>query len=185
MRKILLYYKSFKYRFNGLLVKIFLQLSGCRVGKNLKCLSIPRFRVLPRKNIVIGDNVTIGENIVFEIVAPGELIIGDRVNLTRNIVICANKKIHIGNDVLIAENVSIRDAEHRTEKNSIIWKQQNKTGEIIIGNDVWIGAMSMILLNTEIANGVVLGAYSMVKNRQLTAYGIYAGNPVKKIKERT
>ncbi len=184
MRKALTYLRNAKYRFNGILVKWFLQALGCRVGKNFKCLTIPRFRVLPRKNIVIGDNVTIGENILFEITGKGYLSVGDYVNFTRNIVVCVNHKVTIGNNVLIAENVSIRDAEHQTAKKEIIWKQANHSGEISIGNDVWIGAQTIILQQSTLADGVVVGAQSMVKNQQLQAYCIYAGNPLRKIKER-
>ena len=159
-------------------------LLGCKVGKNFKCLTFPRFRVLPKKNIFIGDNVTIGENILFEVIETGKLSIGNFVNLTRNIVICVNESITIGNDVLIAENVSIRDGEHQTRKQEKIWKQSNHTKNVVIGNDVWIGAFTIVLQGSNIADGVVIGAQSLVKNKQLESYTVYAGNPLRKIKER-
>ena len=184
MRLILIYIRNFKYRFNGLLVKWFLTLLGCKVGKNFKCLTIPRFRVLPKKNIFIGDNVTIGENVLFEVIESGKLNIGDFVNFTRNIVICVNENIAIGNNVLVAENVSIRDGEHQIRKQEKIWKQPNNTKPVVIGNDVWIGAGTIVLQGSNIPDGVVVGAQSLVKNKQLEPFTVYAGNPLRKIKER-
>lgn len=53
-----------------------------------------------------------------------------------------------------------------------------------IGNDVWIGYGTTILCGcTEIGNGVVIGAGSVV-TKNLEAYKIYGGVPAKKIKDR-
>jgi UDP-3-O-[3-hydroxymyristoyl] glucosamine N-acyltransferase len=184
MRQLLLYIRNFKYRLNGFFVKIFLIALGCKVGKNFKCITIPSFRAIPFKNIVFGNNVTLGENIVIEVTENAQLKVGNCVNFTRNNLICANKQITIGNDVLIAENVSIRDSEHKTNKNKKIVQQKSTMQPVHIGSDVWIGANSIILQGAEISDGVVVGAQSLVKKTYLEPYTIYAGIPVKKIKER-
>jgi galactoside O-acetyltransferase len=55
-------------------------------------------------------------------------------------------------------------------------------GELIIGNDVYIGARSTIMPVT-IGNGVVVGAGSFV-NKDCDSWGIYVGSPARKVGER-
>ena len=56
-------------------------------------------------------------------------------------------------------------------------------GDVIIGNDVWIGTEALILSGVEIGNGAVIAARSVVKENVLP-YSIVAGNPAKHIKFR-
>ncbi|MFH1291841.1 MAG: CatB-related O-acetyltransferase [bacterium] len=57
--------------------------------------------------------------------------------------------------------------------------------EVKIGNDVWIGANSVILSGTEISNGAVVGAGSVVKqNTKIGPYEVWAGVPAKKVSDR-
>lgn len=177
--------RNLRYRCKGRWLKLYLLLHGCEVGKGLKCLKYPSFRLVPNKNIFLGNNITIGENITLEIVEGAVLKMGNQVNLTRSITIAANIKVEIGNNCLIAENVSIRDTNHKTEKHQLILKQASETEPICIGEDVWIGANSVVLKGANIPNGVVIGANSLVlKKSVLQSYGIYGGNPLKLIKLR-
>lgn len=56
-------------------------------------------------------------------------------------------------------------------------------GDVIIGNDVWVGWGATILSGITIGNGAVIGAYSVV-TKNVPAYAIVAGNPatVKKMR---
>lgn len=56
-------------------------------------------------------------------------------------------------------------------------------GDVIIGNDVWVGTDALILSGATIGNGVIIAARSVVKGN-LVAYGIYAGTPAKLIAKR-
>jgi len=56
-------------------------------------------------------------------------------------------------------------------------------GDIIIGNDVWIGYQSLILSGVNIGNGAIVGARSVV-TKDVPAYSIVGGNPAKHIKWR-
>ena len=56
-------------------------------------------------------------------------------------------------------------------------------GDVIIGNDVWIGTHSTILSGVNIGDGAVIGACSVV-TQNVPPYGIVAGNPAKFIKKR-
>ena len=56
-------------------------------------------------------------------------------------------------------------------------------GDIIIENDVWIGAKSTIMSGVKISNGAVIGACSVV-TKDVPPYAIVVGNPGKIIKYR-
>ncbi|WP_040255742.1 CatB-related O-acetyltransferase [Rickettsia hoogstraalii] len=56
-------------------------------------------------------------------------------------------------------------------------------GDTVLGNDVWIGAESMIMPGVKIADGAIVGARSLVI-KNIGAYEIWGGNPAKLIKKR-
>jgi acetyltransferase-like isoleucine patch superfamily enzyme len=56
-------------------------------------------------------------------------------------------------------------------------------GDIIIENDVWIGAKSTIMSGVKIHNGSVVGANSVV-TKDIPPYAIVVGNPAKIVKYR-
>lgn len=56
-------------------------------------------------------------------------------------------------------------------------------GDIIVGNDVWIGAKSTIMSGVKIGDGSIIGAGSTV-TKDVPPYSIVAGNPAKFIKLR-
>lgn len=56
-------------------------------------------------------------------------------------------------------------------------------GNIIIGNDVWVGMDAMILSGVTIGDGAVIGARAMV-TKDVEPYAIVAGNPARLIRHR-
>jgi lipopolysaccharide transport system ATP-binding protein len=56
-------------------------------------------------------------------------------------------------------------------------------GDMVIGNDVWIGILAMILPGVQIGDGAVIGAGSVVA-RDVGDYEIVAGNPARLIRKR-
>lgn len=70
----------------------------------------------------------------------------------------------------------------RESAKHITWYPDPK-GDVIIGNDVWIGEDAVILTGVNIGNGVVIGASSVVAS-DVPPYSIVAGNPAKVIKMR-
>jgi len=70
-------FRNFGYRLKGNCFKWYLLVHGCQAGKRLKCMGFPKFRSIPKKNIVIGNDVTLGRNVTFEITNEGKLILGN------------------------------------------------------------------------------------------------------------
>ncbi|NBJ89275.1 CatB-related O-acetyltransferase [Acutalibacter sp. 1XD8-36] len=56
-------------------------------------------------------------------------------------------------------------------------------GDIVIGNDVWIGRKSIIMPGTKIGDGAIIAAYSLVAC-EVPPYTVFGGNPARFIKER-
>lgn len=62
-------------------------------------------------------------------------------------------------------------------------KQLPFKGDIVIGNDVWIGRESVIMPGVKIGDGAIIAAYSVVA-KGVPPYTVYGGNPAKFIKQR-
>ena len=60
---------------------------------------------------------------------------------------------------------------------------ERSNGDIIIGNDVWIGSRVMVLSGVTIGDGACIGACSVV-TKDIPAYQIWAGNPARLIRQR-
>ena len=67
--------------------------------------------------------------------------------------------------------------------NLVAPKGQKLKGDTMIGNDVWIGAESMIMPGVRIGDGAVIGARSLV-TKNIGPYEIWGGNPARLIKKR-
>ena len=56
-------------------------------------------------------------------------------------------------------------------------------GDIVVGNDVWIGRESVILPGVHIGDGSIIAAYSIV-TKDVPPYSVVGGNPARFIKQR-
>ena len=92
-------------------------------------------------------------------VEGGELTVGDKCFFNQNVSITCKKKVVIGDRCQIANNVVIVDHDHAGSEN---WGSYVET-DVVIGNDVWIGAGAVILRGTTIGDKAVIGAGSIVK----------------------
>lgn len=72
--------------------------------------------------------------------------------------------------------------EWNLEKNDVTKSWDNK-GNIIIGNDVWIGYEAVILAGVTIGDGAIIGTRAVV-TKDVPPYTIVGGVPAKPIKKR-
>ena len=56
-------------------------------------------------------------------------------------------------------------------------------GDVVIGNDVWIGAEALVMSGVRIGNGAVIGARAVV-TKDVPPYAIVAGVPAKVVRMR-
>jgi virginiamycin A acetyltransferase len=116
-----------------------------------------------------------------------DVVIGDHCYINSGCVLYSGNGIRMGHHVLVAANCTLAPVNHACrDRNRLIVEQRFLPGKggIVIEDDVWIGAGSVILDGAIIRRGVVVGACSLVRGA-LDAYGIYAGNPLRKIGERS
>lgn len=112
---------------------------------------------------------------------------GNNVRITMDCCIWAeqNSKIVFGNDVLVGPGVKMFCGNHGIELNGTpITFQERKEADIIIGNDVWIGANSVVTSGVTINDGAVVAAGSVV-TKDVAEKSIVGGVPAKLIKLRT
>lgn len=133
--------------------------------------------------LVIGDMCSIDRNATL-IVKHGELILGDRVHIGVGTVICARDCIHIGDDTLIAEYVTVRDQDHAIQPGSLTRNTGFRTSPVRIGSNVWIGAKATITKGVTIGAGSVIGANSVV-TRDIPSNVVVAGAPARLIRPIT
>ncbi len=94
----------------------------------------------------------------------------------------AFSQVIIGENCLIAANCQIFDASGHSSQISNRLESQGESKPISIGNDVWIGANSIILPGVKIGDGAIIGAGSVVV-KSIPSNVIAGGNPAIVIKE--
>lgn len=149
--------------------------------------------------IASGAQVRIGKNFISRsgedsgietittkiIVAEGaQLTIGDDSGMSNAVILC-NRRITIGNHVLIGGGVMLNDSNHH----STDWRIRGTSEDgkcavsapIVIGNYVFIGARSIINKGVTIGEKAIVAAGSVVV-KDVPPLSIVAGNPAKVIK---
>ena len=138
--------------------------------------------------ISIADGVNIDSFVKIKAAGGiGNIFIDSNTYINSGTVMYIGNGIKIGKNVLIAANCTLAPVNHEyrlANKTIIEQRFMPSRGGITIGNDVWIGANTVILDGTNIPDGVVIGASSLVKGN-LESYSIYSGNPLQLRGKRT
>lgn len=134
--------------------------------------------------VVVGEQCLISAGVSFVVTATGSVTIGNRVYIGKYCVLASDTGITIGDNTMLAEFVSIIDADHGVEKNGApIRDQELKPAPVTIGNDVWIGRGCAVLKGVSIGEGAVIGANSVV-TRDIPPFAVACGVPARVIRYR-
>jgi acetyltransferase-like isoleucine patch superfamily enzyme len=90
----------------------------------------------------------------------------------RGSVIVARERIEIGRGTEIAENVVVRDQDHRMPLSS----QEHEVDPIRIGAGVWLGAGVVVLRGSQVGDQAVIGANAVVRTN-VEPDSLYVGVP--------
>lgn len=115
---------------------------------------------------------------------PSHVRIGERTSINRGCQMFASHyykdvEISIGNHVAVAPGVYFLAAGHDYTKLNL----PDTAGSIVVKDNVWIGARSVILQGVTVGEGAVVVAGSVV-TRDVPAYTVVAGVPARVIKDR-
>ena len=134
--------------------------------------------------IAIGDNVVIDAFVKIKPVGgKGDVVIGAGTYVNSGCVLYSGNGLTIGAGVLIAANCTLAPVNHEFHSRHKTVLEQRfapSRGGIIIEDDVWIGANSVVLDGTRIRQGAVIGAGSVVVG-EIEPFTVQVGNPLRRI----
>jgi acetyltransferase-like isoleucine patch superfamily enzyme len=166
------------------------RLQGCRLGKGFRSTGAIRVKARAAGSIVIGDHVRLLAHwrsnrvgmsgpVILHTWEGGKIEIGDHSGASA-VAISSRAGVKIGKHCNIGGNVRIYDHDFHSLDAEI---RRGPRGcedcnrkPIVIGDDVFIGANSIILKGVTIGDRAVIGAGSVV-SRDVPSDCIAAGNP--------
>lgn len=182
--------------FNGLFGKLILIMNADNIGKNVIITSVPHIYKYPGSKIILKNNVRIHGNVFNNPACSGEkmvirtlaedaaIIIGNDSGISCATII-AQKKVLIGDRVLIGAGVRIMDTDfhpiHVEDRNKKNHLSHVEAEEVIISDDVWLGAESMVLKGVTIGHSSVVAARSVV-TKDVPPNTLVAGVPARVIR---
>ncbi len=136
--------------------------------------------------VELGERVHVYGETFIQTGSGGGLKIGDHSHIHPRCQFSAYKSnIHIGNEVQIAPNCAFYPYNHGIEQKKLIQKQPlHSKGDIIVGDDAWLGFGVIVLDGVTIGRGAVVGAGSVVTD-DIIDEGIAVGTPARVVKMRS
>ena len=150
------------------------------------------------KNVVQAPNITIGDYTYYDDTNHPEAF--EKNNILFNYPEFGDRLV-IGKFCAIASGTQfiMGPANHRISSVTTypfnvfggLWSERTpdhlsqlpRKGDIIIGNDVWIGRESVIMPGVTIGDGAIIAAYSVV-TKDVPPYGVAGGNPARLVRKR-
>lgn len=153
-----------------------------------------KIRIFGHGTIRVGKNVTINSCLSSNPIGgqtytslalknDAVLTIGDWVGISNASIVC-HKQVTIGARTLIGGSVKIYDTDFHALDHNTRGDYANEvavTRPVTIGEDVFIGAHSIILKGVTIGDRSIVGAGSVV-TKDIPADEVWGGNPAKKIR---
>ena len=185
---------TFRIRISPILNRLFLKGKGVRYGRNLQVIG--RLDIRGEGSVAIGDNFCFvsGESVnpicsnlhrCFYTAHPdARIVIGDNVGMSST-RIWVSRSLSVGDHVKIGGMVLIMDTDvHPMDAHARRTTSEGTvSAPIVIEDDVWIGAHSIILKGVTIGARTVIGAGSVV-TKSIPADCVAAGNPCRVIRSR-
>lgn len=173
------------------IARIYFALMGCKVGPGFHAYGRLIVRVARRGAIRIGSHFNATSRHLTNLVGfphpcilccygEGRIEIGDYSGMT-GAVISSRKLVRIGNHVNIGGGVRIYDHDFHSldpmQRRTRETDQANvRSAPVEIGNDVFIGAGSIILKGVKLGDGCIVGAGSVVTRGEYPPKSLVTGS---------
>jgi len=161
-------------------VRLFVNPFKHKRGKASIIRSSNRMDVFPFNNFELGNKSIIEQ---FSTInnGVGDVIIGNKTIIGIGCTIIG--PVLIGDNVMLAQNIVISGLNHGYEMIDIPPSEQKTiTKQIIIQDNVWIGANCVVTAGVNIGKHSIIGAGSIV-TKSVPDYCVALGNPAKIIKK--
>ncbi len=114
------------------------------------------------------------------IVESRKFEVGKNCGINSGTYIHCKGGVRFGDNVLVGNNVTISSGKHPIEgRTPSVFQRPTEPLPIVIEDDVWIGANSVIMPGVKIRKGTVVGAGAIV-TRDTEEYAVVTGVPAQK-----
>lgn len=178
--------------------RLIFRIEGVIYGEKFIVHGFPKLVIAKsNSNLKIGNNCVINSGNSFNLIGRQQrtmfiladnsiLEIGNNTGLSSTVIVC-HKHVRIGDNVKIGGNVVIYDTDFHSlnsnERNAIPEVKNNiRVKEVIINDNVFIGAHTTILKGSVIGENSIIGSGSVV-SAIIPPNEVWAGNPAKFIKK--
>lgn len=151
-------------------------------------------KVLKRLKMIIYKSLfsSTGRNVIFDpedVFSYSTISLGDDVFIGPGATFSASdSSIEIGNKVMFGPNVTIMGGDHNVGEigrymYDVLEKLPENDKSVVLQDDVWVGANTIILKGVTIGQGSIVAAGALVI-KDVEPYSIVGGVPAKKLKMR-
>jgi putative colanic acid biosynthesis acetyltransferase WcaF len=113
--------------------------------------------------------------------APWQLEIGDRVGIGEGAILYNMGRLRIGHEATVSQEAYLCGGSHDPSTRNF----QLIAGEITIGEQAWVCTQAFIGPGVTVPEGCVVGARAVLtRTPQDGAWGVYVGNPARRVKTR-
>jgi len=161
-------------------VRLFINPFVHKVSRKSIIRNYARLDIAPWNMFAIGKKAVIEDFCCINNMV-GDVVIGDNAHLGLSNTLIG--PVRIGNNTILAQNIVLSGLNHGYVDPDIPIKDQKETTDpIVVEEDCWIGANSVIVAGVTIGkHSVVAGGSVVTKN--VPPYTIVGGNPAKVLKQ--
>lgn len=146
------------------------------MGRYSRISSSVVVKVRGKGSIKIGTRTVIDPWVVIE-ARNATVRLGNRCYVGHGVHLIAFANLEIGDDVRLAERVSIHTEDHGPAGS----RDQYRSAPVRIGSLAWVGANAVITKGVVIGEGATIGAGAVV-TRDVPPYEVWGGVPARRIR---
>ncbi len=140
--------------------------------------------VQPRREMRMGDGSAMAPNVSLR--NGSRISVGRGCHIGENCFLWAGDssgRIHLGDHVSLAPGVFITASDYQFVAGIPFRDQPKRERDILIGNDVWLGAGVVVTAGVKIGDGCIVGAGAVV-TKDIPPASIAVGVPAKVVGQR-